>query len=381
MDAKDFLVWSRDAKATQRAEAAAAAAKAYLYSNVSDEVRAGLETAMTVLLDDPSPAVRLAMADALANSRQSPRNLILSLANDQAEIATIVVRRSPVFLDGELIDLVASMAPQMQQAIAERPYISAGLAAALSELGTASVCLSLLDNPGATIARISLSRLSERFGDHPELRRALLERADLPITTRQNLIRDLGEALNNLVQLNDWIEPERADLVTREACDQATIAIADETEPDDLLALSEHLRLTGQLTAALLLRALCAGNLDFFVAALSVLSRMPEPRLRSVVVDRRRAAFAAVYRRAGLPEGAFDAFEMAVRTCSLHVGETVDATRRQRFTRRIVDEILTRYEAFSHGEMSDLMGMLRRFAAEANRAAAREFFEIEVKAA
>ena len=381
MDIKDFLVWNRSASASLRAEAAAAAAKAYLYSDMQDDVRAGLDTAMTVLLDDPAPIVRLAMADALTNSEKAPRHIILSLAGDLSEISSTVLSRSPALFDGELVDFVATMEEHAQLAIASRPLVSAGVAAALTELGSEESCLVLLDNPGAIIAAVSLRRLADRLGDDPIMRTKLLERDDLPITVRHLLIGNLGQALNNLVLLNDWLGPERANLVTREACDQATVALSLEGPTEDLIALAEHLRLTKQLTTSLLLRALCAGNVEFFAAAMSVLSRIPIPRLGAMIYDRQLTAFRAAYRRSGLPERAFGAFATAIKTCSQYSGESVDRDRRSRYTKRIVDEVLTRYENGGGDEMSELMTILRRFAAEANRAAAREFLEIEVEAA
>jgi len=381
MDARDFLVWSRSASASRRAEAAAALAHAYLFGEFDDNSMSNLETALTVLLDDPAPTVRFALADALANSPEAPRHIILSLAGDQTEIAAVVLSRSPVFLDSELVDLVGAMSEPLQIAIAMRPRVSAGVSAAITELGTDAACETLLGNHGAEIAGISLDRLAQRFGDQPEFRNTLLERDDLPIAVRHNLIRGLSEALGNLVRLKDWLDDERALIVAQEACDQATVAIAAESARKDLVALAEHLRVTEQLTTSLLLRTLCAGNLDFFAAALSVLTRMPEQRIRSIVIDRHITAFGAVYRRAGLPERAFDAFATAIRTCRHHNGEEVDPGRRYHYTRRVVDEVLARFEQISDSEMNELTAMLRRFAAEAGRAAAREFVQTEIRAA
>lgn len=381
MDVRDFLDWSKDAPASRRAEAAAAMANAFLYSDVEPEVRQHLETGITILLDDGAPTVRLALAEALAGARNAPRHAILSLAADQDEIAATVLARSPAFLDSELVDFVGAMDETLQLAIASRPVISSGVAAALSELGSAAVCLRLLANDGADIAAVTLGRLAQRFADDGEIRSRLLERDDLPIAVRHHLIRGLGQALTNLVRLRDWLDGDRAELVAREACDQATVAIAAESADEDLVALAEHLRATEQLTTSLLLRTLCAGNLGFFAAALSVLTGIPEKRVRAIVFDRRLTAFAAIYRRAGLPQQAYEAFAAAINICRHHRGEEIDPAGRYRFGRRVMEEILARYEEIGDGEMNELMTMLRRFAAEATRAAAREFVATEVRAA
>jgi uncharacterized protein (DUF2336 family) len=151
------------------------------------------------------------------------------------------------------------------------------------------------------------------------------------------------------------------------------VAIAAETASEDLVALAEHLRITEQLSTSLLLRTLCAGNLPFFAAALSVLSGVPEHRVRSLTNDRGLAALRAVYEKANLPAAAFDAFAVGVAACRDQNADEVDSSERYRFTRRVVDEVLARYEAINDSEMNELTAMLRRFAADAARASAREY--------
>ena len=62
MIVRQFLHWVRTAPAGERAEATGALALAYLYSDLSSDDRATAEGAMIMLLDDPSPLVRRALA-------------------------------------------------------------------------------------------------------------------------------------------------------------------------------------------------------------------------------------------------------------------------------------------------------------------------------
>jgi uncharacterized protein (DUF2336 family) len=378
---REFLTWLETASVSRRADAASALARAYLHGDGDNASREGMEASITILLDDPAPIVRFALADALASSPDAPRHAILTFAADQIDIAAMVVARSPVFLDSELVDLVASMSDTLQEAIASRPRISPGVSAALTELGGPFACRLLLANEGATIANVSLSRLCQRYGDDPEIRAILLDRPDLPIELRQSLVRSLSHALGELAMSRSWMDRSRADWVIRDACDQATVAIAAETASQDLVALAEHLRVTEQLSTSLLLRTLCAGNLPFFAAALSVLSGVPEHRVRSLAQDRSLNSLRAVYDRAHLPAVAFDAFASAVAACRDRAGDIVDPTQHYRFTRRVVDEVLARSQLISDSEMNELTGMLRRFAADAARASAREYAVAEVIAA
>jgi len=90
---------ARTAPAGKRAEATSALARAYLYSDLSPDDLGAAEGAMLMLLDDPSPLVRGALADALAASPSAPPAIVLALAADHPDIAAPVLALSPLFVD------------------------------------------------------------------------------------------------------------------------------------------------------------------------------------------------------------------------------------------------------------------------------------------
>ena len=92
---------------------------------------------MIVLLDDPSPLVRRALAETLASSDQAPPALMLALASDQPKIANTVLECSPLLLDSDLIDLLGKAPESAQPAIARRAQLPRSVAAALAETATA----------------------------------------------------------------------------------------------------------------------------------------------------------------------------------------------------------------------------------------------------
>ncbi len=73
MIVRQFLQWVRQAPAGERAEATAALARAYLYSELSPDDLAAAEGAMIMLLDDPSPLVRRALSEAFATAEKASR--------------------------------------------------------------------------------------------------------------------------------------------------------------------------------------------------------------------------------------------------------------------------------------------------------------------
>ena len=132
MIVRHFLQWVRTAPAGHRADATSALARAYLHSDLSTDDRIAAEGAMVMLLDDPSPLVRLALAEALATSADAPPALIMALSGDQPEIAACVLERSPLLLDADLVDIVATAEPAAQEAIARRRDLPCPVAAAIN---------------------------------------------------------------------------------------------------------------------------------------------------------------------------------------------------------------------------------------------------------
>src|SRR5258708_1558085 len=141
------------------------------------------------------------------------------------------------------------------------PEDRAAVAAAIAEVGAAEACLIAIENPYADIAPSSIDRIIERFGHLGAIREALLERADLPLAARQALVRLLSSKLADFVADRAWLARERADEVVREACEKATVTIAALGADDDTRGLIRHLRVSGQLNAGLVLRALLSGNM------------------------------------------------------------------------------------------------------------------------
>src|SRR5579864_290966 len=114
MIVRHFLQWVRTAPAGERAEATSALARAFLYSDLTSDDRGAAEGAMLMLLDDPSPLVRRALAEALAASPNAPPAVVLALAADQPQIASVVLAASPLFVDADLVDAVATGAEAVQ---------------------------------------------------------------------------------------------------------------------------------------------------------------------------------------------------------------------------------------------------------------------------
>ena len=256
--------------------------------------------ALTYLLDDPSPNVRLALAQTLAEDPAAPRGIIVSLAQDQPEIACTVIMRSPVLRETDLVDLAGRGCALTRAIIAARPCLSSGVCAALAEIGDVGELLVLLENYDAQITPFSLRRIAERHGADADIRNLLFERDDLPADVRLLLVSEIGAALAGSPFVCQIMTSSRADQVIRDASDAAIVVIAGEACGAAVPMLAEHLRLKGELTPALLVHALCSGKLEFFVAAVSNLSGLDERRVRPILATGRQHSLKALFQAIGL---------------------------------------------------------------------------------
>jgi uncharacterized protein (DUF2336 family) len=235
----------------------------------------------------------------------------------------------------------------------------------------AASALELIENPYAELAPFSWDRIVERHGHLAAIRESMLVLEDLPSATRAALVAKLSETLAQFVVARNWLSADRAGRIASEARDRSTMHIAARSRGEDMRGLVQHLRVTGQLTAGLILRALLSGNLELFDTALAELADMPQARVSALLHDRGGANLHALLRRAGLPETTFAAFGVALEVCRENgFADTIGNAARLR--RKMVERVLTHCET-DRGAAEPLMILLRRFATESARDEARLF--------
>ncbi len=366
-----FLDRLSQAEASQRAEIVRALVRVYIEVPLDAENRSAATTALLAVLDDPSPRVRLALAQAFGDSPQAPRSVIRGLAEDLPDISTIVLARSPLFSETELVDYAGAGCERMRAAIASRSDVGVGLAAALIEVSGPTACLALLANPSAAISVSSLRRLVERHRSDPAVREVLMARQDLPVTLRQMLIDGLSDALGELVLERDWLSPQRARKVLDDARDRAVIDLASGCRAEHRGALVAMLAAEGRLKSALIIRALATGDRRFVEDALSHLSRTPVARVVALMQDN-GAGFCALYRKSGLAIGALPAIRAMIEVLR---DQPDDGTLggRARMGRAMLERVLTAVgaETLTSGQVDEFVALLGRLATEAAREEAR----------
>nr|USU32077.1 DUF2336 domain-containing protein [Methylobacterium sp. OTU13CASTA1] len=367
---RQFLALTQHASAARRAEAAGALVRATLHGGLAPDTAGETEATILALLDDPAPMVRRALAEACAASATAPRSLVVALAGDLPDIAGIVLRRSPVLTDADLVDGVAIGCEATRRAIAERRDLSHAVAGAMAEIAGPVALTALVGNHSAGVTTGSLLRLVARHGDDAALREAVLARPHLPLEVRQACTDRVAESLARLAVASGWLTPARGERAGREARERATLAFSVGAHPIDLARLVAHLRRHGQLNAGLILRAILSGHMPFAETALADLAGLPAGRVAGLMHEGANAAYAALHRKAGLPEPLLPAFSAALSAWR-EAGRGETAAHGAALSRLMIERALTACESMPFAEAQGVMALLARFEAEAARDAAR----------
>lgn len=369
MSVQHYLKMIENASVAQRCHATAALAHIYLHSDLERDERYATEAVLTLLLDDPSPKVRLALAEAFSTSVRAPAHIVASLARDQIEIATYILGRSLLLTDGDLIDCVAGGSGEAQRVIAGRSRVSPAVSAAIIEIGETVAVVELLANTQARILPVSFRRLIERMGHLAEVRAFLIDDERLPADCRHSLAVMTAEALRQMDIVQMLMGGRRAERVTHEACVKASISLVAATPINEYPALVEHLQLRGDITTAFVIRVVAAGRIDFFGAILVALSGYNHTRVRGLLIDGRRPVLGALFSAAGLPESTHPSLCVAIQAWRDVANGKLKA-RLQDVVRSMIEQIAhesTRSETTPVAANDDMLSLLKGIYHEAIR--------------
>lgn len=295
-----FTQWIEQTDVAAKITAIDRMCHAYLNGEYSIDNKRAAESAMMMLLDDPSPDVRQALSARICVSEEVPLFILNRLAQDQIDIAGPVLAFSPYLTENCLIDLIANGTREHRMVIAQRADIGPGLAAALIEVSERDVIFELLRNKEADIVPSSLDKIVERYGFEGRVRSILLERRDLTTTMRLKLVEDLCDEFSKNVFVSRLVGVRRAKYITKKSRVNARLSIVRDCFEKDIEPLAEYLLQSKQITQGFLMSVLCVGNVEFFASAIGKLTRTKAQRVGSTLASGSNNMLQALYKRAGI---------------------------------------------------------------------------------
>lgn len=282
------------------------------HPRLTDHERKLAEDILRLMVKDAEVRVREALSRQLKENPLLPHDLALTLAQDVDDVALPIIQYSEALSDDDLIALVRSQGTSKQEAVARRASISASVAEAIVEVGSEAAVTTLVANKGA----------------------------QLPVTVVEKLLTQVSESFRNHLLDRTDLSPEVATALLLQARELAVLGLStSDAGPSELV---EHLAGHKRLTPSIILRALCMGDLSFFETSLAKLADIPIENAQKLIYDKGKRGFEALYKKAGLPPSLYRAMCAAIDIFGAmdYDGGPND---RERFSRRMIERILTQY--------------------------------------
>lgn len=342
LSADDVTKLLNDSSGTARAETAAKIAHDFSTGDLSDHERQMAQDIFRIMVKDAEVRVREALSQNLRENPNLSHDVAVSLAKDVDSVSLPVLQFSEVLSDSDLIEIVRSQGPEKQVAIARRETVSQSVSSALVDTENADVVSSLVANDGAEISDGDLQRVVDDFGENDAIKESMVFRPKLPITVAERLLTKVSEKMKEELAKRHEIDDDLAtDLILRSR-ERAVIGLSVEGDETDVEQLIHQLYENNRLTPSIMLRALCMGDLDFFEYALAEKIGISLINARVVIHDSGPLGLKAAFKRADMPDSFYPAARAAIdvaREVEYDGGEN----DRERYSRRMIERILTQY--------------------------------------
>jgi uncharacterized protein (DUF2336 family) len=252
-------------------------------SGLNERERELMREILRRLTRDVEMAIRVALAQRLAEDTTAPHDLILLLVDDSIEVARPLILNSPLLSETDVLKLIAQAGIGHQEAVAGRPNIGVPVTDALAKSENESVLMALVRNATARISDSSYKTLVEKSRALTGLQEPLVHRPDLPPQLATNMCEWVSDALKGFIKTNYQMAPKAVDSALSDAAQLVKSAPAGpkDTPADSAQKLIEKLATSGQLKAGFLMRVLSQGQTDLFDLAFSRLLSTELARFRT----------------------------------------------------------------------------------------------------
>lgn len=260
------------------------------------------------LTRDVEMAIRIALAQRLAEDVTAPHDLIMLLVDDTVEVARPLIINSPLLSENDVLKLIAEAGIGHQEAVAGRPNIGVAVTDALVHAGHETVLLALVRNVTARISNATYETLVQKSRDLTGLQEPLIRRPDLPPQLADNMCEWVSDVLKTYIKTNYQMAAKNVEAALIEA---KLVVRSEPPGPHDPPAdsaqkLVDKLAQSGQLKAGFLMRVLSQGQTDLFDLAFARMMGMELQPFRHAFYEKGPRLVALSCRAAGIDRSVFN---------------------------------------------------------------------------
>ena len=347
---------------TARVRADAAKHVGNLFST-SPLTAAERQTALAILEElarDAEQVVRESLAIHVASCAMLPPMLARTIAADLEAISIPFIRISPALSEADLVSIVRLGSATKQVAVATRERVTGRVAKVLIATRNPAVVTTLLRNSGAEISEPSYHMIMDGFASDFTIQGLMVERAALPMTVTERLLQVVSDVLRDRLIEKHALPPEIATELLNQARERALFhSAASAPRAFNVEAFAIRLNSKGKLTATLLMRALCLGDLPFFEAGMAVRAGISLRNAVELIADRGHLGFKGLYEKTRLPAELYRAFRAALDV----IGELRDGGQdvwSPAHTQMILDRVMRDYDEACPAGLEHLLSQMSR---------------------
>ncbi len=244
---------------------------------------------LELLAADQLPSVRAIISEALKESLDAPKEVIMALAKDAEEIvASPVLEYSPLLSEADLLEIIASgVAAGSLPAIARRDNLAEEVSDAVAATLDVPAVAALLANKSARVREETLDQLITQAEGIETLHEPLVMRVDLSIRAMKRIAGFVAASLvDKLVEKNNLskdIEKELKKQVKGKIDEANDLDLADAKEQEKK---AEKLFSSGRLDEESLQEAINKRELDFVYMSLCLMSGISVDKVRAILKSR-----------------------------------------------------------------------------------------------
>lgn len=268
---------------------------------LSDSEQSIMSDILRQLVQDVEISVRKHLAIQLSNQPEAPHDLVITLANDESEVAFPLLLKSRVLRDQDLITIIHHRSLEHQLAISMRDGVTAPVSSALVNTGEETVIKRLLENHNAEIARDTMAHLVEQSRRLDGLQKPLVNRSDLPTDLAEKMYWWVSAALRSHIVENYDVDPTEIDTAMEVA---VNTVLDDQAAEDAKLSatdrVAKHLAESENPDGDLIIRLLTEGEVVLFERVLEHQTGLRRKLLQRLLYERGGEGLAIVCRAIGL---------------------------------------------------------------------------------
>jgi uncharacterized protein (DUF2336 family) len=314
------------------------------------------------LTADQVKDVRCALADKLVGVADLHGDILFSIIADEDDIALPFLAATPALDPWKMRSIARVGDAARQVTLALRPDLTDDVIKEIATSADLSACLALFDNEHCPIGERNCRILYARFGRVEEVIERLLALDALPLDIRVLQAKRASNQVHQLMAERGWVAANDAADMVAEAEERVVLQILDSANDKELPPLIQFMTSRSMLTASIVMRAACAGQMRVVEAAMAHLANVSVARVEESLY-RGAFGFNALYRSSGLPQTCVG----LIRAAGWVQGEVRESERElepENFARRLIEEIMTGDGAMAQAERAKYLDLIARYSNE-----------------